>query len=314
MKELFFLLFGLVGLWLGADLGIRGAKNIAAHFRISQTFIGLTILSIGTSIPEIALAVTGGIDRAAGLETSGIVVGNVIGSAANLFTILLGLVGLFGTLQLKRKNFAREAVTLIGALLVLAVMFFDGRLTVFEGYTLIILYTLYLAQLSREENLHEKFTGRKPQLHLGKDLVNLIGGLMLIGFTSELVVQNGIMLAAAWGVTQTFVGIFVVGLGTGLPEVAVSLVALRKRQHDLSLSNLIGSNLCDLLLALGLGTAIAGFSVPRNLLIYDLPALTVITLTVLLLCKYQKTLSKTASIGLISLYVAYLGIRLSLFG
>lgn len=212
MKELFFLLFGLAGLWLGADLGIRGAKNIAAHFRISQTFIGLTILSIGTSIPEIALAITGGIDRAAGFETSGIVVGNVIGSAANLFTILLGLVGLFGTLQLKRKNFAREAVMLIGALLVLAVMFFDERLTVFEGYTLIILYLLYLAQLGREENLHEKFIGRKPQLHLGKDLVNLIGGLMLIGFTSELVVQNGIMLAAAWGVTQTFVGIFLSAL------------------------------------------------------------------------------------------------------
>jgi cation:H+ antiporter len=314
MIELILLIVGLIGLWLGSELAINGAKNIAEHFKISAGFIGLTILSIGTSVPEIALSAAGGIDRLYGLETSGIVVGNTMGSAANLLTIILGFVGLFGALWITRKSLLREGIMLIGSIIVLAIMGYDGTLTVFEGYVLIAIYLLYMFDLTRQEKLYTKVKGRPPEMHLALDLLRLVGGFLLVAYASGHVVRSGIRLAESWGVTQTFVGIFVIGLGTGLPELAVSIAALRKRQVTMSVANLIGSNICDLLFALGAGTIISGFIFPVNVLLYDLPALMVISLAVLFLFRRGYRLAKKESIALILLYFAYLGIRLWLFG
>lgn len=314
LLELILLIMGLIGLWIGSELVIGGAKNIADHFRLSATFIGLTILSIGTSIPEIAVSIAGGIDRLNGIETSGLVIGNKIGSAANLLTIILGIAGLLGALWVSRKRLRRDGFMLIGSILLLAILGYDGALTVFDGYVLIIVYLLYLLDLTRQEKLYTKITGRKPEMHLAFDLLRLAGGLFLVVLTSNYVVKNGIALAEAWGVTQTFVGIFIVGLGTGLPELAVSIAALRKKQVQMSVSNLIGSNICDLLFSLGAGTIIAGFLVSARVLYYDIPALIIIAAAVLFLFRGGRKLTKAEAASLIIVYFAYLGIRLYLFG
>jgi cation:H+ antiporter len=314
MIELILLIVGLVGLWLGSELAINGAKNIADHFRISAGFFGLTILSLGTSIPEIAISIAGGIDRLAGIETSGIVVGNIVGSAANLLTILLGIVGLFGALWISPKRLWRDGLMLIGSVILLGILGYNGQFSVIDGYILIVIYFIYLADLTREERLYAKVTGRKPELHLAFDSLRLVGGILLVVFASDYVVRNGIALSAAWGVTQTFIGIFVIGLGTGLPELAISISALRKKQVQMSVGNLIGSNICDLLFALGAGAIISGFIVSERILYYDLPALLVITATVLFFFRRGYKLTKTESVILILMYFAYLGIRLWLFG
>ncbi|MBW2970308.1 sodium:calcium antiporter [Candidatus Woesearchaeota archaeon] len=313
-KEIFLLVAGLIGLWLGSNLAINGAKNVARHFRLSGGFIGLTILSIGTSVPELAVGVAGGIDRLAGLETSGIVIGNIVGSAANQLTIILGLIGLFGVLYVSRKRLLRDAVMLFASILLLVIMSLDGKFTVFEGYVMILIYLVYLFFISIEEKIHKKVVGRPPELHLVLDALRLVGGLLLVAFASNYVVKNGIALASAWGVTQTFVGIFIIGLGTGLPELAVSIAALRKGEVAMSVGNLIGSNICDLLFSLGAGAVITGFLVPERVLLYDLPALLLITLAVFFLFWDDRRLTKKEAVILILLYLVYLGVRLWLFG
>ncbi len=312
--ELGLLIAGLLGLWFGSELAVNGAKNIAKHFRISAGFIGLTILSIGTSIPEIAVSIAGGIDRLAGLETSGIVIGNKIGSAANQLTLILGVVALFGVLAVKRRLLLREGLMLIGSIVILALLGFDGFFSVFDGWVLIMIYLLYMFTLSREEKVYEKFKGRRPEMDLWKDILRLVGGLLLVAFASNIVVENGVGLAAALGVTQTFIGIFVIGLGTGLPELAVSLAALKKGEVEMSVGNLVGSNICDLLFSLGVGTIIAGFIVPERILFYDIPALLLISGVAIYLFRQEMKLDKTDGLILIFLYFTYLGLRLYLFG
>jgi cation:H+ antiporter len=202
---------------------------------------------------------------------------------------------------------------LLGSIVLLGVMGYDGVFSVFDGYVLITIYLIYLFDLFRQEKLYQKIKKRAP-LHLALDVLSLVGGLLLVAYSSVYVVRNGIALAEAWGVTQTFVGIFIVGLGTGLPELAVSIAAIRKKEVEMSVGNLIGSNICDLMFSLGIGTIITGFLAPERILIYDIPALLIISLAVLFLFRRGMRLTKTEGIILIMLYVAYLGLRLYLFG
>jgi len=312
ITEIIWLILGLIGLWLGSEFAVRGAQNIAAHLNISAGFIGLTILSIGTSVPEMAVSIAGGIDRLGGIDASGLVVGNVIGSAANLLTIILGIVGMVGTLAVQRRILAREDFMLISSIVLVGVLGADGFFSRIDGIILITIYLCYLFVLTRQEKKHTR--GKPtPRMHPWLDASFLAGGLLLVAFASNVVVKNGILLADVWGVSQTFIGIFVVGLGTGLPELAVSLAALRKGEVEMSVANLIGSNICDLLFSLGVGTVITGFAVPARVLVYDIPALLVISGTVLLLFRSGLKLTKRESASLIGLYFFYLGLRLYLF-
>jgi cation:H+ antiporter len=314
IQELILLLGGLLGLWLGSELAIKGARNIAEHFRISSSFIGLTLLSVGTSIPEIALSLTGGIDRAIGIETSGLVIGNAIGSAVNQLTLILGIVGFSAVLMVRKRSLFREGAMLIGIILTIAVLGWDGKLTVIEGYFMVLMYLIYLFNLSKEEKVFNKLVGRKPTMHLGLDSLNLVGGILFVVFASNYVIDSSLALASIWGITQAFVGLFVLGLGTGLPELALSFAALKKREVSMSVSNLIGSNICDLLFSLGIGTSVAGFLMPRNVILFDLPALLLITGLVLFSFRSEYKLTKNEAIMLIAVFFIYLFARLIMFG
>ncbi len=311
MNHILTLILSLFGLWFGSELTIKGATSIARRFNISKSFIGLTILSVGTSIPEISVSIAGGIDHLYGIDTSGIVVGNAVGSAANQLTLILGFVGLFGALKIRKETFWRDGAMLTGIILLLIFMGYDGTFSQIDGMILIVSYLAYLFVLTREEKI--MVGGRKPEEHTALNILSLIGGILLILLTSDHAVQSGVELAKAWGVTQTFIGIFVIGLGTGLPEIIVSLTAIRKKEVEMSVGNLVGSNICDLLFSLGTGTVISGFTVPERVLTYDLPALLIITFAVFFMFRRGYKLSKKEAVILIFMYFAYLGIRLYLF-
>jgi len=310
--ELVVLIVGLIGLWLGSEFTIKGAKNIASHFGITTTFIGLTLLSVGTSIPEIAVSVAGAVDRIAGTETSGIVVGSTVGSAMNQLTLIIGIVALFTTIAVKRRIVWREGIMLLGSVGLLAIMGADGTFSIRDGAIMILVYGFYIMSLAREERI--KTAGRRPALELVTDSFYLAGGLLLVIFSSESVVSSSISFAESWGVTQTFVGIFLVGLGTGLPELAVSVSALRNKETEMSVANLIGSNICDLLFSLGVGTMVSGFLVPARTLTFDLPALFLISVFVVYLFRTGLKINRREGIILLSVYIAYLATRLWLFG
>ena len=312
MYELILLILGLGGLWLGAELVVKGSQNIARFFKISELFIGLTIVSIGTSLPEMAVSIAGGFQKLAGMATSGIVVGNAIGSCLNQISIILGIVGVVGgVLLITKRELRREGLMLIASIVIFFVFAFDGTLTRFEGLIMIIIYILYFISLFREEKIYEKI--RRPQLNLLWDVTSIVAGLLIIIYASKTVIGNGVSLAHMWGVKESLIGILLVGLGTGLPELAVSITAILRKSTAIAVGNIIGSNICDLLFSLGLGTIIAGFAVNHNLIWFDIPIMFALAVIVLLLFRNQRRLKRKEALLLIAIYLIYLIFKLKGF-
>tara|TARA_Y100000310_G_scaffold343603_1_gene452040 strand:- start:1172 stop:2116 length:945 start_codon:yes stop_codon:yes gene_type:complete len=312
IEELIFLVLGLAGLWIGADFLIKGSKNIAEHFGISHFLIGLAFISIGTSIPEIAVSIAGGLERLAGLETSGIVVGNKIGSALSQITLLFGILAFLVPLRIKKEVVFKQGGFLIASVLLVFALASDGFLSPLDGFIALGAYFCYYVYLWSNHIQHKK--GRPITLRLLENIVYAITGIGLVLLTSNIVVKNGISFAESLGVSQSLVGILLIGLGTGLPELSVALASFKHKAMGISIGDLIGSNICDLLLALGAGTIISGFLVEPSILWFDLPVLLafcVITLSFL----YRKgKISKLEGAILISLFVAYALIKIFLSG
>ncbi len=306
MYELLLLIMGIVGLWIGAESVVHGSENIAKFFRVSPLLIGLTIVSIGTSLPEIAVSVAGGLERLRGIETSGIVVGNALGSCLNQITIILGIVGLFGMLLITKRELIRDGLMLLGSIVFFFLVAWDGKLTRLEGVIMVTIYLIYFINLFREEKVVEE---RREPTRIWTDIVALIAGLAIVIVASRMTVDNGVVLAQAWGIRESLVGILIVGLGTGLPELAVSLTAIRHSDAAIAVGNLIGSNICDLLFSLGLGTIISGFVVGKNLLKFDVPFVFGAAVLILLLFRRKMRLKRKEAILLILAYIVYVGLK-----
>lgn len=306
---------GIITLGVGAELTVNCSIKTAWRFGLSPFLIGLTLVSIGTSVPEIAVGITGGFERLAGTETSGIVVGNYIGSALNLLTIILGISGLFGTLAVSKRSLKRIGIALIASLLLFFIIIFDRKITILEGYLLIAAYAVYIAYLILHEKrlqslktsvLEDEIKGFKickmeQPTHL--DLILLIIGIALIALGSDAVIMGGLALAEYLNVEQSVIGLIFVGFGTGIPELVVSVKAVRKGDISISMGNLLGSNVTDILLATGIGSVIAGFTIDEKILWFDTPITILITILALFLLKTGEKLDRRESILLIFVYL-----------
>ncbi len=312
LAELAFLVLGLAGLWLGADLAVKGAIGISRYLRIGGLFIGLTIMSIGTSIPEIAVSISGGLDRLAGLETSGLVIGNKIGSCMNQITLIMGIVGLFGLLCMTKREWRRDGAMLLASIGIFFLAGMDGFISVLEGWFLIAIYLAYLIFLFKDERLREKVRRRRTEMQVIWDVLDLVAGLVVVMFASTIIIDSGVSLAGQLHTSGILIGIFIVGLGTGLPELSVSLTAIRKRECGLSVGNLVGSNITDILFSLGAGAVFAGFLVEPSVLYFDLPALFLMSLLVLGFFGQTFKLRKQKAGILILVYVFYFALKMGM--
>lgn len=312
IELLVFLILGLVGLWIGADIFVQGTKNIAKHFGISHFFIGLAFVSIGTSIPEIAVSVVGGLDRLAGLEASGIVVGNIIGSALIQISLLFGILSFIIPLKLEHDVTIKQGAALLGSVVLVFLLASDGFLSRLDGVIVIAAYIVYYVFSWISHSEHRP--GPKPSMNLIQDIVYILAGLALVWFCSDVVVGNGVELASALDIHQSLIGILLVGLGTGLPELSVALTSLRREAVGISLGNLIGSNICDLLFSLGSGTVISGFLVEPVNLWFDFPVLFGFSLFVLFFFYTGRRISKREGLLLIALFLLYAGMKIFVTG
>ncbi len=305
MLELGYLLFGLGALWIGTELVIRGALVIASYYQLSQVFIGLTILAIGSDLPELIVAVEASILQLRGEEVSGIIVGNAIGSSLNQITIVLGIGGLLGYLTLSRRSIKQDGLVLLGVLLLLLLVSFDGSISRVEGITLLVVYVIYYLMLLYNEKVPRQLKKELPK-KVWQNLVQLLGGIVLVIIASEVVVKNAISLAEIWGVSQSYIAIVFIALGTSLPELALSISAAVKKAPGLSVGNVIGSNIFDLLVPVGIGATISELDVEFNLIKRDMPILFIVTVLVLIFFYKMKGLQKKEAISLIALYLVYI--------
>lgn len=308
MLEWLVLIFGLAGLLIGSGLVIEGAQRIAKALNINELIIGLTVVSIGTSLPEIATTMAAAFERLGGIETSGIVIGNIIGSNISNITLILGIVGFFAILKISRKSLKRDGTMLITAMILFTIAAVDGIITKAEGAFLIVLNIFYLLYLSKTERIVEKIKSPQSKNPL-IDFVMILVGIAIVIYTSDIVVSQGILIARTYGMPELSIGLLI-GLGTSLPELTVSLVALLKGRSELAIGNIIGSNINNLLFVLGMGAVVSEFIVDASAIMWDIPIMIAVTLLALLFLYRKHGVTKIEGAFLIICYISYMVLRL----
>jgi cation:H+ antiporter len=308
MIEFLFIVLGLFGLWIGSQLVIKAAINIARHFRISDIFMGLTILAFGTDLPELTVVVTGSIHKLFIQDTSDLIIGEAIGTCFGQIGLALGIAGLFGVMLVKKSNLLRDGFMLVTSILLLFLAGLDGVLSRIEGVSFIVIYIFYFFLLFREERIKEKIQ-KSSEFHPFWSTISLIGGFAVIIISSNLTVESSVSLSETLGVSQSIIGIMLVGLGTSLPELAVAISAVREKANAMAVGNIIGSNIFDILLTLGIGATISTFNYNKDLLYYDTPALLIFTVAVLLLFRYKMRVTKKEAVVILAMYLSYIVLK-----
>jgi len=318
------LILGLVLLWIGSDFVIESAKKLAQKFRLSHVFIGLTIVSIGTSLPEIFTNVYSSISNLKGVPASGIAVGINIGSSIGQLTLIVGLVALASTLRTTHKSLERQGTFILLSILMIFIMGMSGFISRVEGIILILIYGAYIFFLSREERAKKKDKRILAEV-TDVDLIKLksgglehhmiiiglimLGGLGLLILGSKFVVENALRIAQVFNLTQTFVGVIIISVGGFLPELSTALKGIMKKAHGISLGTLIGSNITNPLFSMGLSAVISGLSFNKSLLLFELPFWAFTVLIVVRLLKrnmrieYHERREGVILIGLYFLFV-----------
>ena len=306
------LIAGIAGLWLGTELTVGGAMAIARRLRLSEFFVGLVILSIGSDLPELAVAVDAGFKGLLGQDASGVIVGTSIGSVVAQIGFVLGLAGMISYLTLPRGFVFRHGAVLLGATILLFTLAFDGRITRMEGALLVGAYGAYVLALMNGANVPDE----QPRALAGGGLSSwlaLTAGLAVVIASSEITVSTVVQIAHDFDVSEAIISVLVIGLGTSLPELSISISAILKKRTQLSVGNIIGSNVLDTLLPIGLAAMISGVSFDRQLLYFDLPFIFVLTTVVLTFFITRRGVTRPEGVIILGLYGAYVVVKLLQF-
>ncbi|MEM7128462.1 MAG: calcium/sodium antiporter [Chloroflexota bacterium] len=254
ISQLLVLIVSIVVLWLGAVWIVESAARLARRLGLSDLVIGLTVVAIGTSLPELAVSADAAFEG-----SPDIALGNVIGS--NIFNvgIILGGVALVRGINMSRQIVYRDGFILLVSAILLAVFLSDLHLARWEGGILLAMiagYLLYLG-ISREMPDEETPAGEFSRM----DIPRLVGGLIVVLAGAHFLVESASTIARSFGVSEWLIGVTIVALGTSTPEIATSAAGLVRGLHNVSAGNLIGSDLFNILGALGLAAVIAPFTV-----------------------------------------------------
>ena len=294
------LLVGFVLLIKGADFFVDGSSSVARLLGVPGVIIGLTIVAMGTSAPEAAVSITAGL-----AGSNEIAVSNVIGS--NIFNLLVvaGSCAAIKAFSVDKELLERDFPVNLAANLLLMVFLINNTVSRMEGLILLALFAAYLAYLvvgalKNRQTTDEEVKTLSPLL----SVVYIIGGLAAIIYGGDLVVDNAVLIAEHWGLSQTFIGLTIIAMGTSLPELVTSIVAAGKGESGLAIGNVVGSNIFNLMLILGLSSSLSPITVERSALI-NASLLFAVTLIVFLIGRAKKGISRPVGFGCLAAYLAY---------
>jgi len=254
IPDILFTISGILLLYFGAELLVRGSVSISHKMNIPPLLIGLIVIGLGTSSPELVVSID------AALSGSGeIAVGNVVGSNISNIALILGLAALIYPITVQKSLLKLEVPVLVLASLLVTILIFNGMLTRINGVVLIFGLTAYLIVTIRSNSAplfddSEIIQGAKPGSTTMKTrymLVKIVGGLGMLILGAELMISGSLGLARTFGLSEAVIGLTVVAVGTSAPELATGLIAAVRKQGDLILGSLIGSNILNLLFVLG---------------------------------------------------------------
>ncbi len=304
------LIIGFIFLIKGADVFVDGVSSTAQNFRVSKMLIGLTIIAFGTSAPELAVSIS-----ALASGSGDMVLGNVIGSCILNILLILGIAAVIHPIKIKANTVHKEIPLCVLVSTLLAVLLLDSFLSGGEDlftrsdalvvvlfFTVFLYYLITLAKQSRENKENEK-----AKYKLWKSLLFVLVGLAGIVLGSEMVVRNASAIAAGIGWSERLIALTVVAFGTSLPELVTTIVASHKGEQDLAVGNIIGSNIFNICIVLGVPVLIFGTVPLAGFSMLDIIMLVVSAVMLFVFAFTKRTLGRGEGIAMLVTFVLYYG-------
>ena len=307
--NILYIAVSLVLLFFGAEALVRGSASIALRAGLSSLMVGLTIVAFGTSSPELVVSI-----KAALSDQGAIAVGNVVGSNSFNIGIILGLTALICPIPVHRQIIRIDAPIALAVALILPLLLFNGHLGRLSGaflFTGIICYIVMNVFLARKESNTAQPSSdgepleAAPTRHWIIDVLLILGGLGILVLGSRLLVDNAVVLAKGLGVSEALIGLTIVAAGTSMPELATSVVAAIRKQPDIAIGNVIGSNVFNILGILGVSSMVAPLNA-TGITMLDYGFMIAFSLLLLPLLYTGRVLHRVEGLLLLGLYGVYL--------
>ena len=303
------LILGFVLLIKGADFFVDGASSTAQNFKVSKMLIGLTIIAFGTSAPEFAVSMS-----ALASGSTDMVLGNVIGSCILNILLILGVAAVIHPIQIRDNTVKKELplTMLISTLLV--VLFIDialgngsvNQITRSDALVILLFFSVFLYYLiSLAKQKKESKEEDKPKYKLLKSLILVLIGLVGIIIGSNLVVDNASSIAVSVGLSERIIALTIIAFGTSLPELVTTIVSSKKGEQDLLVGNIIGSNIFNICIVLGIPVAIYGTVTPSSFQMIDLVMLVLSAVLLFLFSRTFKRITRYEGVFMLAIFVIY---------
>ncbi|MCV0367303.1 MAG: calcium/sodium antiporter [Nitrosopumilus sp.] len=295
---------GLTMLYFGGDWLVKGSIALSNKLGISQLVIGLTVVAFGTSAPELAVSISSAMQ---GL--SDIALGNVVGSNIVNIGAILGMSAIISPIIVSKSAIRKEVPIMIGISFLLLGIILDGKIDFVDGALFvigIIVFTGYSYRSSKKDTDTQVIPASQilQKNVFSKSIIFIIVGLLLLTGGSFLTVDNVVIIGASFGISELFMGLTVVAIGTSLPELITSVVAARKGHADLSVGNIIGSNIFNILAILGISSLISGITVTEQVLV-DVGIMLAFSLVLIPIMRSGFVISRREGVILVAGYVVY---------
>ncbi|MFV0519492.1 MAG: calcium/sodium antiporter [Lachnospirales bacterium] len=302
------LILGFALLVYGADFFVSGASSIAKKMNISNLVIGLTVVAFGTSAPELSVSTLAALNG-----QNSIAISNVLGS--NIFNILvvLGICALIVPINVEPSILKKEIPIAVASSLLLFILLSDALITGsqnllsrFDGIILLIGFISFMVFVlkSAKNPTNQNTAEEVVEISTPKSIFKVVLGLFAVVFGGDLVVDNATIIALSFGVSETIIGLTIVAIGTSLPELVTSVVACRKGNSDMAIGNVIGSNIFNILMILGLSSIISPLAI-EDVAIIDSLILIVFTVIALLMGTTKNKISRIEGLILICCFIGY---------
>lgn len=306
--QILILIIGLILLYVGSILLVEGASSTAALFAVRPVIIGLTIVSLATSAPELLVSLVASIKGSGGIS-----IGNILGSNAINIALVLGISALIRPVTIKKQIVYIEIPYMIAVSFLFWLLCADQNIGRTDGLILIsllavfLVYSIFTAKEKDSSESRDDALPAKPSVKtILKNTAFIISGILMLAFGADFVVKQAIDMAQKIGLSQTFIGISIVALGTSLPELATSAVAAAKDESDISVGNVVGSNLFNICLVMGVVGLFSPMTISRELHSFQFPFMIFICFTLGLISFFKKRISKFSGFFFIVLFVIYI--------
>ena len=303
-----YIIGGLVLLYFGADWLVKGAMTLALNLGLSPLIVGLTVVALGTSVPEALVSVQAAIGH-----QGGIAIGNVVGSNILNIAMILGLSALITPLKVDSHLVKADVPLLTGATFMLVVLLEDFHISRMEGTFLLLCIVGYIVgnimTVKKTTPEEDKIEGMEipedPGNNFWRDIALLIVGIITLGFGSNFLVTGAVDLARLWGLSEALIGLTIVSIGTGTPELATALMAAYRKSADLAIGNAVGSNLFNIMFVLGLAGLVAPLDA-KGINSSDLYVMLAVTILLLPTVWTGRILDRKEGFLFLAIYFGYL--------